>query len=297
MEVFKKLCYNIVVIVCKYERKDAFMLSDITLGQFFPGNSIIHKLDPRFKIICIILYIVAIFSANTLEAFCLIVAATVLIVLLSKLGFSTILKSLKPVLFILAFTALANLFWTTGEGEPLVQVWKIKIFKEGIIYAVLMALRIMCLIVSTFVLLTYTTSPVAITDAIERLLSPFKKIGLPVHEFSMMMTIALRFIPTLIEETGKIINAQKARGADFESGNLIRRAKALVPILIPLFVSAFRRADELASAMECRLYHGGDGRTRMKVMKADVKDIFVTFLFLIFCAGIILTRFVFEGVI
>jgi len=273
------------------------MLSDITLGQFFPGDSVIHKLDPRYKIICIVLYIVAIFSANTLEAFCLIALATVAIVLLSKLGFHTILKSLKPVMFILAFTAIANLFWTTGEGAPLVTLWKIKIYKEGIIYALLMALRIMCLIISTFVLLTYTTSPVAITDAIERLLSPFKKIGLPVHEFSMMMTIALRFIPTLIEETGKIINAQKARGADFESGNLLRRAKALVPILIPLFVSAFRRADELAGAMECRLYHGGEGRTRMKVMKARFSDIAVTAAFLLFCAGIIFTRFVFEGVI
>ena len=272
------------------------MLSEITLGQYFPGNSIIHKLDPRFKIICIILYIVALFSADSYAAFAAIAVSSVVIVLASRLNIVMILKSLKPVMFILLFTVAANLLWTTGE-TPLVDVWVIKIYPEGIRYALLMALRIVCLIVSTFVLLTYTTSPVALTDAIERLLSPFRKMGLPVHEFSMMMTIALRFIPTLIEETGKIINAQKARGADFESGNLLRRAKALVPILIPLFVSAFRRADELAGAMECRLYHGGDGRTRMKIMKAKAMDILMLCVFVIFCGAIVATRFFVEGVI
>ena len=272
------------------------MLSEITLGQYFPGNSIIHRLDPRFKIICIILYIVALFCADTYAAFLAIALSTVLIVLLSGLNVRTILKSIKPVLFILAFTVVANILWTTGE-KPIVDVWVIKIYPEGIRYAFLMALRIVCLIISTFVLLTYTTSPVALTDAIERLLSPFRRLGLPVHEFSMMMTIALRFIPTLIEETGKIINAQKARGADFESGNLVRRAKALVPVLIPLFVSAFRRADELAGAMECRLYHGGDGRTRMKVMKATASDFAVLAVFFIFCLAVVATRFVFEGVL
>ena len=277
-------------------RKDAFMLSDITLGQYFPGDSIIHRLDPRFKIICIILYIAALFCADSYAAFAAIAVSTVVIVLLSELGIGMILKSLKPVLFILAFTVVANILWTTGE-KPLVEFWVIRIYPEGIKYAFLMALRIICLIISTFVLLTYTTSPVALTDAIERLLSPFKKIGLPVHEFSMMMTIALRFIPTLIEETGKIINAQKARGADFESGNLLNRAKALVPILIPLFVSAFRRADELAGAMECRLYHGGDGRTRMKTMKATACDFAVLAAFILFCAAIIATRFLVEGVL
>ena len=266
------------------------MLSDITLGQYFPGNSIIHRLDPRFKIICIILYIVALFCADSYAAFIAIAASTVAIVLLSRLGIRTILKSIKPVMFILAFTVVANLLWTTGE-KALFEFWIIRIYPEGIRYALLMAVRIICLIISTFVLLTYTTAPVALTDAIERLLSPLKKVGLPVHEFSMMMTIALRFIPTLIEETGKIMNAQKARGADFESGNLLKRAKALVPILIPLFVSAFRRADELAGAMECRLYHGGDGRTRMKVMKANAADFAVLLMFVVFCAAIIVTRF------
>ncbi len=272
------------------------MLSEITLGQYFPGNSIIHKLDPRFKIICIVLYIVALFCADSYIAFAAVAVSTVLIVLLSRLNILTIIKSLKPVVFILVFTVVANMLWTTGE-TPLFEIWVIKIYPEGIVYALLMALRIVCLIVSTFVLLTYTTAPVALTDAIERLLSPFKKIGLPVHEFSMMMTIALRFIPTLIEETGKIMNAQKARGADFESGNLLKRAKALVPILIPLFVSAFRRADELAGAMECRLYHGGDGRTRMKIMKARGADLVVLLTFVLFCAAIIVSRFFAEGVI
>ena len=268
-------------------RKDAFMLSEITLGQYFPGNSVIHKLDPRFKIICIILYIVALFCADSYIAFVAVVATTALIVFLSKLNIRTILKSVKPVMFILAFTIIANILWTTGK-EPIFELWIIKIYPEGLRYAALMALRIVCLIISTFVLLTYTTAPVALTDAIERLLSPLKKIGLPVHEFSMMMTIALRFIPTLIEETGKII---KARGADFESGNLLKRAKALVPILIPLFVSAFRRADELAGAMECRLYNGGTGRTRMKVMKAKTGDYVTLLLFVLFCSAIIATKF------
>ena len=272
------------------------MLSDITLGQYFPGNSLIHRLDPRYKIISMILYIAAIFTASSYLSFALIALTTVIIVALSRLNVKIILKGLKPVIFIVAFTVIANILWTTGE-KPLFEFWIIKVYPEGIVYALLMALRIMCLIVSTFVLLTYTTSPMALTDAIERLLSPFKKIGLPVHEFSMMMTIALRFIPTLIEETEKIINAQKARGADFESGNLINKAKAMVPILIPLFVSAFRRADELAGAMECRLYTGGEGRTRMKVMKASAKDVVITCVFLLFLCAMIALRIFVRGVV
>ncbi len=267
------------------------MLSDITLGQFFPGNSIIHKLDARIKILCIIFYIIAVFSAKSFVSLAIVVGLTVLIVFLSRLDFKTIIKSLKPVLFILCFTMIANLLWTTGS-QPLIDFGFLKIYPEGIVYAVFMASRIICLIVGTFVLLTYTTSPVALTDAIERLLSPFSKIGLPVHEFSMMMTIALRFIPTLVEETQKIINAQKARGANFESGNLINRAKALVPILIPLFVSAFRRADELASAMECRLYHGGEGRTKMKIMQMKSSDVLILVFFALFDFCIISLGFV-----
>lgn len=272
------------------------MLSDITLGQYFPGNSIIHRLDPRIKIICMIIYMAAIFTASSYLSFAAIALTTVLIVILSRLNVRIILKGMKPVVFIVAFTVIANILWTTGE-KPLLEFWIIKIYPEGIIYAFLMALRILCLIVSTFVLLTYTTSPMSLTDAIERLLSPFKKIGLPVHEFSMMMTIALRFIPTLIEETEKIINAQKARGADFESGNLVNKAKAMVPILIPLFVSAFRRADELAGAMECRLYTGGNGRTRMKVMRATAGDVAVLCVFILFLLAMIAMRILVRGVV
>ncbi len=272
------------------------MLSDITLGQFFPGNSVIHRLDPRYKIICIILYIAAVFNSTSFISLGISLAFTLVVISFSRLGFKMILKSLKPVLFILAFTTLANIFWTTGE-KPLFALGFIKIYPEGLTFAAFTASRIACLVAGTFVLLTYTTSPVALTDAIERLLSPFNKIGLPVHEFSMMMTIALRFIPTLIEETQKIINAQKARGANFESGSLLSRAKALVPILIPLFVSAFRRADELAGAMECRLYHGGEGRTRMKIMKASALDYTALIIFAAFLIFILSTKPLFNSVI
>jgi energy-coupling factor transport system permease protein len=256
------------------------MLSDITLGQYFPGKSIIHKLDPRIKIISIILLVITIFCTKTYLGFGAILAFSLLLIGFSGINYSTILKSLKPVMFILAFTVIANMLWTTGE-TPLFTLGVIKIYPEGIIFALLMALRIVCLIITTFVLLTYTTSPVSLTDAIERLLHPLAVIKLPVHEFSMMMSIALRFIPTLLEETDKIMSAQKARGADFETGSLMKRVKALVPILVPLFVSAFRRADELANAMECRLYTGGNGRTRMKVLKLRFHDV----LFLLFMAA------------
>lgn len=253
-------------------KKEHTMLSDITLGQYFPGRSLLHKLDPRVKLVSIIFIIVALFCASTYAGFALAAAFCLFLVAVSHIHPVTILKSLKPVVFILAFTMVANVFFTSGE-HLLAAVGPAKIYREGVTYALLMALRIVCLIVSTFVLLTYTTSPVALTDAIERLLSPLGKIGLPVHEFSMMMSIALRFIPTLLEETDKIMSAQKARGANFETGSLMKRVKALVPILVPLFVSAFRRADELASAMECRLYTGGKGRTRMKTLHVGVCDI------------------------
>lgn len=263
------------------------MLSDITLGQYFPGNSLLHKLDPRIKILSIILIIITIFSAKTYIGYGLVALFTMLVVGLSGIHIGIILKSMKPVMFILVFTIIANLFWTTGD-TLLFSLGFVKIYLEGIIYAGLMALRIVCLIVSTFVMLTYTTSPVSLTDAIERLLSPLSKIKVPVHEFSMMMSIALRFIPTLLEETDKIMSAQKARGADFESGSLMRRVKALVPILVPLFVSAFRRADELANAMECRLYTGGNGRTRMKIMKYSFKDL-IFILCIILLLGLVVT--------
>ena len=262
------------------------MISDITLGQFFPGYSPIHKLDPRTKIILATLFIVAVFVANNPASFLLIGVVALILVAVSRISMSVILKGIKPILFILLFTALINIFMTKGEGAPLVEFWIIKIYKEGIIRAILMALRVIILIIGTSILLTYTTSPMDLTDAMERLLSPLKKIGLPIHEFAMMMSLALRFVPTLIEETEKIINAQKARGADFETGNLLQRARALIPILIPLFVSSFTRATELATAMECRCYTGGEGRTRMREMHLTAVDWAVALLFLLFFAAI-----------
>lgn len=247
------------------------MLKDITLGQFFPGDSLVHRLDARAKLIITILYIVALFMVKTALGYLLMMLFLGLIIVDAKIPFRMLLKSIKPLLFIIIFTGALNVF--TAAGEPIWSFWVLSISKEGIVLAITMALRIILLILGTS-MLTYTTSPIMLTDALEQLLSPLKKIKLPVHEVSMMMTIALRFIPNLIEETDKIMNAQKARGADFESGNLLRRAKALVPILVPLFVSAFRRADELAVAMECRCYTGGEGRTKMKVMQMRLPDYF-----------------------
>jgi len=264
---------------------------DITLGQYFPGNTVIHKIDPRVKIILTIAYIVGVFLAKNLWSFILIAASAIFLVSASRISPKTILKSFKPILFVLIFTTFFNLFWTTGE-KPLVSFWVITIYPEGIIFAVMMIVRILAMLVGTTVLLTYTTSPIMLTDALERLLSPLRIIKLPVHEFSMMMTIALRFIPTLIEETDKIMSAQKARGADFESGSLVRRAKALVPILIPLFISAFRRADDLATAMECRCYRGGNGRTRMTKLKLHFRDFAALFVIAAFIAGAVLLNLV-----
>ena len=262
------------------------MIKDITLGQFFPGNTVVHRLDPRMKIILTVAYIVAIFLAKNLYSFALVTLSAILLVIISGISWKTIIKSMKPLIFVLAFTTFFNLFWTTGE-VPLISFWKINIYPEGVIFSVMMILRITSLLVGTTVLLTYTTSPIMLTDALERLLSPLRKIKVPVHEFSMMMTIALRFIPTLVEETDKIMSAQKARGADFESGSLMKRAKALVPILIPLFISAFRRADDLATAMECRCYRGGDGRTRMTKLKLAFRDFGAILVMALFVAAII----------
>ncbi len=269
------------------------MLKDVTLGQFFPGKSVLHRLDPRIKIISVILFITAVFTAKSAVSYGVLVLLLVLLVAVSGIHPSTVLKSIKPLIIIIAFTAITNIFWTTGEN--LVLQWgSVKIYSEGIRTAILMVVRLITLITGTFVLLTYTTSPMALTDAIERLTSPLKKLGVPTHEFAMMMTIALRFIPTLIEETDKIISAQKSRGADFETGSLLKRAKAIIPILIPLFISAFRRADELASAMECRLYHGGEGRTKMKVLRLSATDIFaVLFFALLIAAMVVINKFIY----
>ena len=246
------------------------MLKDITLGQFFPGNSVIHRLDPRTKLIMLIIYIVALFLAVSWVSYSLMLVFLIICIAVSKIPGKSFVHGLKPLLMILIFTALLNLFFTPGD-TVLIKFWGITITLEGVFRAILMLARILMLISGTF-LLTYTTSPISLTDGLESLLSPLKVIKVPVHELSMMMCIALRFIPTLIEETDKIMSAQKARGADFESGKLMQRVKALIPILVPLFVSAFRRADELATAMECRCYQGGDGRTKMKLLRYKRAD-------------------------
>ena len=250
------------------------MLKDITLGQYFPGTSPVHRLDPRTKLIVLIIYIVALFTAVSWVSYALVFVFLATSIAISRIPLKAIVRGMKPLIVILIFTGVLNLFFTAGE-TVLVSFWKITITMEGVTRAIFMVIRILMLISGTF-LLTYTTSPISLTDGLESLLSPLKKIRLPVHELSMMMCIALRFIPTLIEETDKIMSAQKARGADFENGKLLERVKALVPILVPLFISAFRRADELATAMECRCYQGGDGRSKMKLLRFCRYD-FVTF--------------------
>ena len=246
------------------------MLKDITLGQYFPADTVVHRLDPRTKLLAVILYIVALFNARGVVTYAIMAAVLAASVLLSHVPFKSLTRGLKPVYIIVAFTAVMNLFFTAGT--PVADMWLLRhVTVEGIVSAVQMILRIVLLIMGTF-LMTYTTSPIALTDGLESLLSPLKKLRLPIHELAMMMSIALRFIPTLIEETDKIMSAQKARGADFETGNIFQRAKALIPILVPLFVSAFRRADELATAMECRLYHGGEGRTRLNTLVMAPRD-------------------------
>ncbi len=248
------------------------MLRDITIGQHFPGNSVLHTMDPRLKLVLTIAYIIMLFVGSNFVGLAVAVVFLAALYLTAKIPLKVILKSLKPIIPIILFTSVLNVFLMTGKGQPLVHWGIINIYEEGVRYAVMIAVRIVCLIAGTS-LLTYTTSPIVLTDAIERLLRPLAKLHLPVHELAMMMTIALRFIPTLIEETEKIMNAQKARGAQLDSGKLVQRVKALVPVLIPLFVSAFRRADELAVAMECRCYHGGEGRTRLKQMHMTARDV------------------------
>lgn len=271
------------------------MLKDITLGQYFPGNSVVHRLDPRTKLLMLVVFIVALFVADNWVSYLLVLGFLVTAIAISSIPLKSIVRGMKPLVFILLFTGILNIFFTTGE-TLLVHFWVINIYLEGIVRAVFMVSRILMLITGTF-LMTYTTSPIALTDGLESLLSPLKKIKLPVHELSMMMCIALRFIPTLIEETDKIMSAQKARGADFESGKLMQRVKALIPILVPLFISAFRRADELATAMECRCYQGGDGRTKMKLLRFKRND-FVTFGVgvILVAAVIVLNQFGFYGI-
>ena len=267
------------------------MLKDITLGQYFPGNTVIHKLDPRCKILIMLAYIVITFCISNFYGYIALALFVAVSVFLSKIPFKFVIKGLKPILIFIVITALFNLFLTSGKV-----VWQwgfLKITEEGINFAVFMVLRLVFLVLGTS-LLTLTTSPISLTDGMEHLLKPFSKIGLPAHELSMMMSIALRFIPVLMEETDKIMKAQAARGADFESGNLIERAKAMVPILIPLFVSAFRRADELATAMECRCYSGGENRTSLYELKTKGRDYLAGAFTLVLLMLVIATNTLFK---
>ena len=270
------------------------MLRDITIGQHFPGNSLVHRFDPRLKLVLTVVYIVLLFAASNPLGLTLSILFLGVMYKVAKIPVKMIGKSLKPILPIVLFTAVLNLFFVSGEGDPLVHFWFLTIYAEGVRYAVLMAVRVMALIAGTS-LLTYTTSPIVLTDAIEQLLKPLGKLHFPVHELAMMMSIALRFIPTLIEETDKIMNAQKARGAQLDTGKMTDRVKALVPVLIPLFSSAFRRADELAMAMECRCYRGGTGRTRLKVLRCEKQD-YIDLAVCIACFAVILaSRLVFPN--
>ena len=266
------------------------MLKDITLGQYFPGNSLLHRFDPRSKILFTVLFIAAIFLCKGLVSYGITLLILLMMIGISKVQPRVFLKGMKPVVFIVVCTAILNLFYTSGT---VLWSWGIlKITEEGIWKAGFMVLRILMLIACTL-LLTYTTSPILLTDGLEKLLRPLKKLNFPVHELSMMMSIALRFIPTLIQETDKIISAQKARGADFDSGNLIQKAKALIPILIPLFISSFRRAEELAIAMECRCYHGDEGRTSLRQLRYAGRDYGLIIFSIALCAGIVVLRVVF----
>ena len=263
------------------------MLKDITIGQYFPGKSVLHRLDPRMKILLTVGYIVILFTVSNPLGLCVGILFLIFAYAISGIPPRMITKSLKPVIPIIIFTTVLNMFFV--KGDPLFDWWIFHISRQGLLTAVVMTIRIICLIAGTS-LLTYTTSPITLTDGLERLMKPLKKVHFPVHELSMMMTIALRFIPTLIEETDKIMSAQKARGADLESGGIMQRARALVPILIPLFVSAFRRADELALAMECRCYRGDVGRTRMKQLHYSWQDGVAAALTIGCIAGVIMVN-------
>ena len=272
------------------------MIKDITFGQYLFGTSPVHRMDPRIKIVLTIVSIAILFVAKTIPGFVVNILLLLLIYITANIPFKMVLKSLKPILPIVLFTGILNVFFITGTGEPLFTFYKLNIYREGIVFAVMLSLRF-AMIVAGSSILTYTTSPIEMTDAIERLLYPFKLMKLPVHELAMMMTIALRFIPLLIDETIKIMNAQKSRGADLDSGRLLQRVKALIPILVPLFISSFRRADELALAMECRCYRGGEGRTRMKQLHLKLVDLFGTLIFCIFIIGSIACNFLFLQIL
>ena len=261
-------------------------MNNISLGQYYPAKSFIHSLDARIKVVLAVLYIICSFLCKNIISYSVLLISAVILIAISRIPFKVIVRSLKPIIFISIFTIIINMFWT--EGETLIlEWWIIRIYLEGVMNAVFIGIRIIVLIVGTSIFMTYTTTPIALTDALESLLSPLKLFRAPVHEFAMMITIALRFIPILSEETTKIMAAQKSRGADFSNGSLIKRAKALIPVLVPLFVSSFRRADELATAMECRCYHGGDGRTKLNVPHCRFRDFVALSLIVVLGVGIV----------
>ena len=260
------------------------MLQDITLGQFFPGQSILHRLDPRTKIILLFVLIILIFAAQGWAAYFALTFVTCALIFVSRVPFLTVIKSVKPLMWIILFTLLIHC--VSHDGEVLAKIYVFKVTTEGIVYGALISLRLVLLIVLSS-LLTFTTSPLQLTDATEKLLSPLKKIGVPAHELAMMMTIAIRFVPTLLEETDKIIKAQKSRGLDFESGGVVKRLRSMVPILVPLFLSSFRRADDLALAMEARCYRGGEGRTHMNRLRLKRLDFVAATVVVLICAVII----------
>ena len=265
-------------------------MKGFAFGQYYPADSALHRMDPRAKVISAVAYIVAAFLCKNTFSFLLLILSAFALILISRIPMKVVFRSVKALIFIMAFTAVLNIFWivdTTEGAVPLVDFWIIKIYAKGIYHAVFILIRILAMVIGTGLFLTYTTTPIALTDALESLLRPLAKIKVPVHAFAMMMTIALRFIPTIMEETEKIMSAQKARGADFTTGSLAKRAKALIPVIVPLFASAFRRADELATAMECRCYHGGEGRTKLRILRYRFSDFVGLFFVALFIAAVV----------
>ena len=268
-------------------------MKGFAFGQYYPADSVLHRMDPRAKVICAVAYIVAAFLCKNTFAFLLLIVSALALILISRIPVKIVLRSVRALIFIMAFTAVLNVFWVvdTSEGAvPLVDFYFITIYAKGIYHAAFILVRILAMVIGTGLFLTYTTTPIALTDALESLLRPLAKIKVPVHAFAMMMTIALRFLPTIMEETDKIMKAQMARGADFESGNLLQKAKAMVPLLVPLFISAFRRATDLAMAMEARCYRGGDGRTKMKPLNYGPHDRIVYVFYFVYLAAILAVK-------
>lgn len=275
-------------------------MKNIALGQYYPSGSVMHRLDPRMKIICALIFIICSFLCKNIFSFLLLVVISLLLVTVSKIPLKTVLKSIKAIIFIMIFTAIINIFWTKGNEESLlisfkIFKWNMNIYSDGLYSAAFILIRIVSMIIGSSVFMTYTTTPTQLTDGLESLLSPLKKIHVPVHTFAMMMTIAMRFIPTIMEETEKIMSAQKARGADFSNGSLLKRAKALVPVLIPLFISAFRRASDLATAMTCRCYRNGEGKTKLNELKFCYGDFLMFAMVCLFAGGIIVINIFAPG--